>query len=198
MSDPMAPLDPILRELGREHRAQLAPASLERALAAEFRRRHRKPAWRWFAAATAAAAAGAFAFFLLQPPEAETLALRVAPPRAPEVRATPKPAPPKVEAAARTRRAAAVRTASIPAPKPEPEPLEIATDFFPLRPGPVLEPGELAQVIRARIPRRELLRFGLTAAEFYPNRAAGEDVRADVVFGHDGTARAIRFVRDYQ
>ena len=179
----MTPLDPILHELADEHRKLSAPANVERAAMAEFRKRHKRVWMPWLAVA---AAAVAIAAVLLQPPRAQTIELRVAAPAAPEVRFTPKPAgkPPAVVARAK------------PAPKP-PTP-EIATDFFPLRAGPVLEPGELAQVVRTRVPRRELARFGLTTAGYSAGRAPAPDIRADVVFGYDGTARAIRFIHDSQ
>ena len=190
----MTALDRVLRELGREHRAASAPPEVERALRAGFRRRHEGARWRW-AWSAAACAAGAFAGLLLWPPE-ERLELRVAAPKAPQVEAA-VPKSPQVEASAP--RQSEVRVARKARPKPslrpsEPEPREIATDFFPLRPGPVLEPGEWARVVRARIPRRELLRFGLGGGEAMSMGDAAREVPADVLFGTDGTARAIRFV----
>ena len=191
----MTALDRVLRELGREHRAASAPPEVERALRAGFRRRHGVAGWRWAWGAAAACAAGAFAGLLLWPPE-ERLELRVAAPKAPQVEAA-VPKSPQVEASAP--RQAEVRVARKARPRPsirpsEPEPREIATDFFPLRPGPVLEPGEWARVVRARIPRRELLRFGLGGGEAMSMGDAAREVPADVLFGTDGTARAIRFV----
>lgn len=186
----MTPIDPILHELADEHREQGAPASVERALVAEFRRRHRRSGLPWLGASVAAASA-ALAFYLIQPPPAETLALHVAGPSAPEVRFTPKPAAAPVPARAR----AAVQPVKT---SPRPAAAEITTDFFPLRAGRVLEPGEMAQVVRTRIPRRELFRFGLASTGFHTARPAAGDVQADVVFGYDGTARAIRFVHDSQ
>ena len=191
----MTALDRVLRELGREHRAASAPPEVERALRAGFRRRHGVAGWRWAWGAAAACAAGAFAGLLLWPPE-ERLELRVAAPKAPQVEAA-VPKSPQVEASAP--RQAEVRVARKARPRPsirpsEPEPREIATDFFPLRPGPVLEPGEWARVVRARIPRRELLRFGLGGGEAMSMGDAAREMPADVLFGTDGTARAIRFV----
>jgi hypothetical protein len=188
----MTPLDPILRELGGEHRSQRAPTSVERALAAEFRKRHKRSWAPWLGWACAVGAVSmALAFYLVQPPPAETIALHVAAPRAPEVKLTPKP----VAKPAPRQTVARVRP-SVPAPKPVAR--EIATDFFPLRAGPVLEPGEIAQVVRTRVPRRELARFGLAGSSFYLSGASMRDIGADVVFGYDGTARAIRFVHDSQ
>ena len=49
----------------------------------------------------------------------------------------------------------------------------------------------MAQVIRVQLPRSTLTSFG------FPVNAErwNEPVKADVVMGHDGIARAIRFVR---
>jgi len=189
----MTLLDSLLRALAAEHRAQQAPASLDRELSRAFRRRHQRR-WLWPALAVTAAAAACAAIFFLQPPPAETLPLRVAAPAAPEVRLTP---PPAVVAAARpklprpARPTAPVAAPSAPAAEPAPE---IATDFFPLRPGPVAESGEWLRVVRARVPRSELRRFGLAAAPAFSSPRLSPDVAADVVLGNDGTARAIRFI----
>ena len=50
---------------------------------------------------------------------------------------------------------------------------------------------EGGQIVRVEVPRSALASFGL------PMNAerAGERVKADVVLGYDGVARAIRFVR---
>ncbi|MCC6292086.1 MAG: hypothetical protein IT164_05515 [Bryobacterales bacterium] len=184
----MTPLDRVLRELGREHRATATPPDLGKALRQEFRRRQSASAWRWTrVAAYAAACLAAVAVAVWQWPAGERLELRVSAPAAPVVSVAARAQNPAPQA--RTRRAA--RPAP---PQPEPEPREIATDFFPLRPGPVLEPGEVARVVRGRIPRRELLRFGLSGGEMMTAGGPPRDVPADVLFGADGTARAIRFV----
>jgi hypothetical protein len=70
---------------------------------------------------------------------------------------------------------------------------EIATDFMPLGNGDVntvvLQDG--GQIIRVRLRRSELLRFGFPVnMERY-----NENVKADVLVGVDGLARAIRFVQ---
>ncbi|MEP7367068.1 MAG: hypothetical protein ABI972_27730 [Acidobacteriota bacterium] len=183
----MTPLDPILHELADEHRSLSAPASVERALAAEFRKRHKRGWLPWLCAAAAMSASAAAVLIFVQPPT-ETIELNVSAPPAPEVRFTPSPT---AAAAPRLTVARTKRPAAPAAP-------EITTDFFPLRVGPVLAPGELAQVVRTRVPRRELARFGLTSIGYSATRAAAPDIRADVVFGNDGTARAIRFVHDSQ
>lgn len=69
---------------------------------------------------------------------------------------------------------------------------EIATDFMPLGGDmntAVLQDG--GQIIRVRLRRSELLRFGFPVnMERY-----NENVKADVLVGVDGLARAIRFVQ---
>lgn len=76
-------------------------------------------------------------------------------------------------------------------PRPEPVATQMATDFFPLTPAG-LEPADSAQVVRIRVPRREMRRFGLPVREEL-ERAA---VEAEVVVGPDGVARAVRFVQE--
>jgi hypothetical protein len=68
---------------------------------------------------------------------------------------------------------------------------EIATDFMPL----TYDGGAMAMdsghVVRVELPRTALVSMGLP---MNPERA-GELVKADVLMGDDGVARAIRFVR---
>lgn len=68
---------------------------------------------------------------------------------------------------------------------------EMVTEFFPLLEGDDLSSLESGQIVRVELQGSELLAIGL------PVDAAmtGEAVKADVVLGHDGLARAIRFVR---
>jgi hypothetical protein len=68
---------------------------------------------------------------------------------------------------------------------------EITTDFLPLSYGSNLSPLDDGQVIRLELPRSALQSFGLPVNV----ERAGERVKADVLLGHDGVARAIRFVR---
>lgn len=67
---------------------------------------------------------------------------------------------------------------------------EIATDFFPLMNRGV---GQLdsGQIVRVELPRSALMSFGLPMNM----DRADERIKADVVVGNDGLARAIRFVR---
>lgn len=67
---------------------------------------------------------------------------------------------------------------------------EIATDFLPLT--YVTEAAqESGQVVRVRIPRATLASFGLPVNV----ERAHELIKADIVIGDDGLARAIRFVQ---
>jgi hypothetical protein len=67
---------------------------------------------------------------------------------------------------------------------------EIATDFMPLGDANALVLQEGGQIIRVRVPRSTLVRFG-----FPVNMDRNENVKADVIVGVDGQARAIRFVQ---
>lgn len=68
---------------------------------------------------------------------------------------------------------------------------EIATDFIPLMNREALAQMDGGQVMRVELPRSALMSFGLPM----DMERAGERIKADVVVGNDGLARAIRFVR---
>ncbi|HYG81823.1 MAG TPA: hypothetical protein VD861_15605 [Pyrinomonadaceae bacterium] len=68
---------------------------------------------------------------------------------------------------------------------------EIATDFMPLTYGGSLSQLDDGQVVRVELPRSALHSFGLPVNA----ERGGGRVKADVLLGHDGVARAIRFVR---
>ncbi|HKR02693.1 MAG TPA: hypothetical protein VJT09_18585 [Pyrinomonadaceae bacterium] len=68
---------------------------------------------------------------------------------------------------------------------------ELTTDFLPLTYGSNLAQIEDGQVVRVELPRSALQSFGFHVSA----ERAGERVKADVLLGHDGVARAIRFVR---
>jgi hypothetical protein len=68
---------------------------------------------------------------------------------------------------------------------------EIATDFIPLVQGDSLNLMESGQLVRVELPRSALVSFGLPMNMEH----ADQRVKADVVVGNDGLARAIRFVR---
>jgi hypothetical protein len=68
---------------------------------------------------------------------------------------------------------------------------EIATDFIPVGYASAANLQDGGQIVRVELPRSALLAFGLP---MNVNRYH-EKVKADVFFGADGTARAIRFVQ---
>jgi hypothetical protein len=68
---------------------------------------------------------------------------------------------------------------------------EIATDFIPLSYLSTAGLQDGGQIVRVQLPRSALANFGLPVNMDRYN----EKVKADVLFGVDGTARAIRFVQ---
>jgi hypothetical protein len=68
---------------------------------------------------------------------------------------------------------------------------EIATEFFPVGYESTLNLQDGGQLMRVELPRLALARFGLPVNV---NRA-NQKVKADVLVGVDGRARAIRFVQ---
>ena len=68
---------------------------------------------------------------------------------------------------------------------------EYTTDFFLLRYGNDHESMESGELIRVQMPRSALISFGLPVNV----ERSGEMVKADLLIGEDGLARAIRFVR---
>jgi hypothetical protein len=68
---------------------------------------------------------------------------------------------------------------------------EVTTDFVALGYGSALDLQDGGQLVRVELPRSALARFGLP---MNMNRA-DERVKADVLVGADGLARAIRFVK---
>ena len=68
---------------------------------------------------------------------------------------------------------------------------EITTAFVPLGYGSALDLQDGGQMVRVELPRSALARFGLP---MNMNRA-NEKIKADVLVGADGFARAIRFVQ---
>lgn len=78
-----------------------------------------------------------------------------------------------------------------PAPEADTRAQEVATDFIPLvQAGPYTQ-AEEGHLVRVELPRSALASFGLPVNA----EAAGGRVKADVLMGQDGIARAIRFVR---
>ena len=68
---------------------------------------------------------------------------------------------------------------------------EYATDFVPLSYGGVQKPMESGEVIRMEMPRSALIAFGLPVNVEH----ADAPIKAELLLGEDGMARAIRFVR---
>jgi len=68
---------------------------------------------------------------------------------------------------------------------------EIATDFIPLGYMSAASLQDGGQIVRVQLPRSALANFGFPVNMDRYN----EKVKADVLFGVDGTARAIRFVQ---
>lgn len=69
--------------------------------------------------------------------------------------------------------------------------VEIATEFMPLVPGGTSASADGGQLVRVELPRSALVSMGLPLNV----ESSSERVKADVLLGEDGLARAIRFVR---
>ena len=82
-------------------------------------------------------------------------------------------------------RAASARSAA------DARPQEIATEFIPLTQSRPYAQSEEGHLVRVELPRSALASFGLPVGA----ESAGGRVKADVLLGEDGTARAIRFIR---
>ena len=68
---------------------------------------------------------------------------------------------------------------------------EIATDFMPLTYGAATNLEEGGRMVRVELPHSAMATFGLPMNM----DRANEIVKADVLYGIDGLAHAIRFVR---
>ena len=173
---------------------RFAPAAVEQMLLVEFRKQHAGPkrqrTW-WAQAAVGAIAAAlmvAAVVGLRRTPEQHTVQMRPH-----EVRATP-PVSPVIAPAVRAAPKVHVRASQRKAPgKSTTEPVvaqrEVMTDFIPIVYDP--EPIERGQIVRIRLPRAALATFGIPVNEEH----AEEAIRADVLLGEDGLARAVRFVK---
>ncbi|MFN0085718.1 MAG: hypothetical protein ACKVX9_10045 [Blastocatellia bacterium] len=210
-----------LRALADEDKGRGAPDAVESALLAAFRDSSKAapaasgaatPTWRrspWVLAAAAALllACGLFLYRAMrQEPPADNVTFA---PSAP----APSILPPRNEISPRTlaglpTRAAPVKPRGIPragreqSPAPPPpfirdemtlysEVAEVATDFLPLTYSDRSMPMESGQLIRVQMPQSALAKFGLPVNI----ERADVPVKADLLVGEDGLARAIRFVR---
>jgi hypothetical protein len=188
------------------------PARVEAALLAAFRQNAASPAIgkvriarpRWVYAAASVAAIALIVTLIALVASRTKLEERV-PQRAinpsPAVPDEPRPTVPSQQAAVtvvvRQQRPAErarhkSRTRLQPAiPNPTPGTTEIATDFIPLMNRETLAQMDGGQVMRVELPRSALMSFGLPM----DMERASERIKADVLVGNDGMARAIRFVR---
>jgi hypothetical protein len=167
------------------------PASVEAALVSAFRRRElrnkansrRKPLL-WLGLAAAATVLIAVVVNRQDPPVVQTKVppkpTVTAAARAPEYTTEASPAP-----------SAPVRR-KVPRAAPQPVPVEeVATDFMALPYAPRFTSEDRGQVVRVRLPRESMRVFGLPVNQ---DRIVNA-VKADVLVGEDGIARAIRFVQ---
>ena len=69
-------------------------------------------------------------------------------------------------------------------------PGEFVTQFFPIMQGGELIPLESGRIVRVRMPRSNLIPLGIPINQ----ERANEPIKADVLLGNDGLARAIRLV----
>jgi hypothetical protein len=205
-----------LRRLAASASDEQAPAKVEAALIAAFRERKQTPAapvvapirpnrWRRWAVVAAAAVLILIALVALranQPaPEPEQKANNARPdeiqPAPPAVQPLPEqksPVAPRNRKRELQNHYAANRTPRAAPPAEDKETAgdyEIATDFIPLTHRGSFAQWEGGQVVRVELPRSAMASFGLPVNL----ERAGERVKADVVVGNDGMARAIRFVR---
>jgi len=186
-------LSAVVAAVVMNDRQRFAPAAVEQMLLVEFRKQHAGPKrqrtwWRAAVGAIAAALMVAAVVGLRRTPEQHAVQMRPH-----EVRATP-PASPVIAPAVRAAPKVHVRASQRKAPgKSTTEPVvaqrEVMTDFIPIVYDP--EPIERGQIVRIRLPRAALATFGIPVNEEH----AEEAIRADVLLGEDGLARAVRFVK---
>lgn len=201
-----------------------APARVEAALLAAFRQQRaalpsvvpvltarRRPGTRWlYAAASVAAIALIVTLLALAASRA-----RDSQQPAPQKASSPnpeelRPSAPKLQALPSTemgavankapeqQRRSAARIRNVSRSKPRVDDLdkpapgdELATEFIPLMNREALAQMDGGQVMRVELPRSALMSFGLPM----DMERATERIKADVLVGNDGLARAIRFVR---
>jgi hypothetical protein len=167
---------------------EIAPPAIEERLLKAFRERQKPRKLITRVAGTIAAgavAAGLAAMFWIPPQPPKPVAHMVVPAPPPLAVQAPKPVAvaPKLVAQRRSR---PVRP-RVPAPAVP----EVATKFYALPDADIFAPVEDATVVRVQLPRSAMRMVGLPVNE----ERAGERIRADVVLGQDGIARAVRFVQ---
>ncbi len=186
-----------LRALREKTAETGAPASVETLLLTEFRRRQlrnepnsRRKAFLWIGLAAAAALVlVAVALADHQP----TAVVKVqAPPAVPQPEMVPRETvqrAPQAPAPAPARQAK--RRVQRPQSKPAPLAQEVATEFLAIPYAPGFTTEDRGQLVRVRLPRESMRSFGLPVNQ---DRII-QSVKADVLIGEDGIARAIRFVQ---
>jgi len=163
------------RAIGALQQASAPPPIEQKALAAFRRQKRLREARRWSWGAVAAAALAIFGVYRAQPPS-------IAPP-APLMAHIA--APPVVVATA------AAKTPLRERPRTRKRQEELATPYYALPGADSLPAPDAEAVVRMVVPRSTLQLVGFPVSEV----PRPEFVRADVVFGQDGMARAIRFVQ---
>ncbi len=168
-----------LRALREKTVEDVPPASVEAVLLTEFRRRQtrRRMPFLWIGLAAAAAVLVAVAVDNHHPiPEVP------APPVVVQ-RAPDPPAPAPVRQANRR----------VPRPQHKPAPIaqEVATEFLAMPYAPRFTAEDRGLLVRVRLPRESMRSLGLPVNQ---DRIV-QSVKADVLIGEDGIARAIRFVQ---
>ena len=199
-----------LKALAAEMESHSAPDAVELKLRQAFRKQNvvvpfvakRASSRYWVAAAIAAMlliAVSVVAFRLLRRVDDRNIARQDQPQSTPKNDSVSSPAPQEVagvqEPLSPAPKSKHVR--HVPARRPENTQLanhvtsEIATDFIPLSYVTAANLQDGGQIIRVELPRSALAKFGLPVNMDRYN----EKVKADVLFGVDGMAHAIRFVQ---
>ncbi len=197
-----------LRALADEERDLAPPPRIEDALRASFRRLEepvsiapRRAIAYWpAAAAVATMLAGGLVYWAVTArapiapvaptAPANTAKTMVEPPSSPKS-IDPVLPPQIVPVVAGGHRPLPRRERVTPPPSGPSAPIEIATEYFPLVGSDTIAPVDGGVVVRVELPRAALATLGLQM-----NLArTDEPITADVMLGHDGVARAIRFVQ---
>jgi hypothetical protein len=190
-----------LRGLAAELQDCQASPEVEARLMDAFRARQAPPAksrtW-WWAGAIAAAVVLLAA---LGQRQGDRVTPRVSPPQVKVVKVPlpvagpPSPPAPQIAAIVKPRRRARPKPAAPSVIEAAPPVMEAKSNddekFIPLPYAAAVNPAEALDVVRVRLPRSEMIRFGMPVSA----ERAWEPVNADVVFAQDGMARAIRFVK---
>lgn len=194
-----------LRELAANDRKQPVPLRIEENLRSAFRARtsqRTEKATRRDRGRLAWALAAAAAMVLLlfagtsrgrhESPAPQVGRIETTPTVQPEMARVESPlsSPPPARVRSIRRRARKVPVQLVQTAASEDSKVENTTGFVPLMYGSGLPPGEVSNLVRVKIARPALASFGLPVNLERSN----EPVKADVLLGEDGLARAIRFV----